>query len=169
MKKQLLIAFLAVSLATSTMACGSDDTATETQEETVVSDETEQSENEIIVGNLLELPAFTAEQNTSAMVDQIAFTAKDYADSLTDAEADEIISIIRETDHKYYDGSEKMELFMWYGYLLDYKYDDSDTRSELGTDLCQAIKYVYRGAELATDDSTLENLSQIDEHLENLN
>ena len=165
MKKQLLITFLAVALSTSVVACGSDETATESQEESVVSDETEQSDAEIVVGNLLELPAFTAEKNTSAMVDQIGFTAKDYADSLTDDEANEIISIIMETNPQFYDGADEMELFMWYGYLLDYKYDDSDTRSQLGTDLCQAIKYVYRGAELATDDSTLENLSQIDEHL----
>ena len=44
----------------------------------------------------------------------------------------------------------------------------SDPRSELGTDLCQAIKYVYRNAETVLDDATQENLQQIDKDLENI-
>lgn len=49
--------------------------------------------------------------------------------------------------------------------LLDSKYDDSDPRSQLGTDLYQAIKYVYRNIETVLDDSTQENLYQIDKDL----
>ena len=37
-----------------------------------------------------------------------------------------------------------------------------------GTDLVQAIKYVYRGAENVTDDATIENLRQIDKDLDNI-
>lgn len=120
------------------------------------------------VTNLLECPVFTAEKNSSDMVDQIASTAKEYANQLTDEQAAEIINIIREADHEFYNGPEEMEKFMWYGYLLDYKYDDSDVRSELGMDLYQAIKYVYRGAETVLDDATKENLNQIDESLNSI-
>ena len=103
------------------------------------------------------------------MVDQIASTAKDHASELTDDQANQIIEIIKNADHHFYNGPEEMEKYMWYGYLLDYKYDDSDPRSELGMDLYQAIKYVYRGAENVTDDATKENLDQIDDDLSRIN
>ena len=166
MKRKLVVLFL---LSTLLVYGCSKPPADETFETPESSEEIVTETNaEIIVGDPLERPSFTAEQNTSAMVDQIAATAKEYSEFLTEEEASEIIEIIRETDHKFYDGAEDMELFMWYGYLLDYKFDDSDTRSQLGTDLCQAIKYVYRGAETILDDSTQENLCQIDTHLENI-
>lgn len=123
------------------------------------------NQTEIEVSDFLTCPEFTAEKNTSAMVDQIALTAKEYAETLTDEQAAEIIDAIRDAGHKFYNGPDEMEKFMWYGYLLDYKYDDSDPRSELGMDLYQAIKYVYRNVETALDDSTQENLRQIDEDL----
>lgn len=125
-------------------------------------------EEPIEVTNLLECPKFTAEKNSTAMVDQIASTAKEYANQLTDEQASEIINIIREAEHGFYNGPEEMEKFMWYGYLLDYKYDDSDVRSELGMDLYQAIKYVYRGTETVLDDATKANLDQIDKSLDSI-
>ena len=100
------------------------------------------------------------------MVDQIALTAKENAANLTDEQALEIINVIKGAEHKFYNSTEDMEKFMWYGYLLEYKYDDSDPRSILGTDLYQAIKYVYRDVESVLDDSTHENLKQIDKDLE---
>ena len=123
-------------------------------------------EEDITVTDYLNRPDFTAEQNTTEMIDQIAETAKNSAESMTDEQANEIINAIREADHDFYNGPEEMEKYMWYGYLLDYKYEDSDPRSELGTDLCQAIKYVYRGSETVLDDSTHEDLLQIDKDLE---
>lgn len=141
----------------------------EIQEPTHISLVKIESHNNVInVSDLLICPTFTAEKNSTAMVDQIASTAKEYADTLSDEQANEIIGIIREADHKFYNGPDEMEKFMWYGYLLDYKYDDSDPRSELGTDLCQAIKYVYRNVESVLDDSTHENLLQVDESLEQI-
>lgn len=130
--------------------------------------ETEPETSKEVLTDFLTCPVFSSEQNTSAMVDEIASIAKDNASNLTDEQAMEIIKIIREAEHNFYNGPEEMEKFMWYGYLLDYKYEDSDPRSALGTDLCQAIKYVYRGAETVLDDSTHENLLQIDKDLENI-
>lgn len=126
----------------------------------------EKQENEVAVSDILTCPQFTAEPKTSAMVDQIASVAKTHASSMTDEQAAQIISIIREADHKFYNDQAEMEKFMWYGCLLDYKYDDSDPRSQLGTDLYQAVKYVYREVESVSDNSTQENLMQIDKNLE---
>ena len=99
------------------------------------------------------------------MVDEIAMEAKKVASNMTDKQAQKIISKIKKAKHDFYDTNKKMEMYMWYGCLLDYKYDDGDPRSELGTDLVQAIKYVYRKAEKESDNATQENLNQIDESL----
>ena len=167
MKRKIFVLILATSLFISGCTDSEESTSEQVTEE-IVQEIPKDNVQDVIVGNLLECPKFTADQNTSAMVDQIALTAKAHAENLTDEEASKIIQIIKETDHKFYDGSDKMELFMWYGYLLDYKFDDSDARSQLGTDLCQAIKYVYRDVETVLDDSTQENLSQIDEILDSI-
>ena len=58
---------------------------------------------------------------------------------------------------------------MFYGFWLEYAYDgDEGARNyyNLGMDMEQAVKYVYRGAEKAEDEATKENLAQIKESLE---
>lgn len=131
----------------------------------VEEDSFEDSNSSIEVTSFLKCPDFTAEQNSTEMVDQIALTAKENIDDFTSSDAKKIIKKIRKAGHKFYNGPEEMEKYMWYGYLLDYKYDDSDPRSELGTDLTQAIKYVYRDIETVLDSSTKSNLQQIDKDL----
>lgn len=62
-----------------------------------------------------------------------------------------------------------MERAISYGYWLEYAYQNDEAArdyAELGMDLEQAVKYVYRGAESVEDDATQENLSQIRESLE---
>ncbi len=170
MKKKLVTLLLFGVIATSFSGCG-DDSQSAPKEKVESTDSNSKTESDvsdstkITVTDFLSRPAFTSEQNTTAMVDEIAMVAKDNAQNMTDDQASEIIQAIRAADHKFYNGPEEMEKYMWYGYLLDYKYDDSNPRSSLGTDLCQAIKYVYRNAETVFDDSTKENLSQIDEDL----
>lgn len=112
-------------------------------------------------------PQFTSEQGTSAMVDEIARAARETAPDMSSSQADELITIIESANHDYYSDYENMEKFMWYGCLLQYKYEN-DEEGQLGTDLYQAIKYVYRGVETVDDNATVENLRQIDEHLSNL-
>lgn len=139
--------------------------ATDMQEATttIASDEQSLSSSDSIeVSDFTVCPSFTAEQGTTEMVDQISLVAKNNVDRMTDDDVSNIIKIISDADHKFYNGPEEMERFMWYGYLLDHKFDDSDPRSALGMDLYQAIKYVYRGIETVLDDATHENLAQID-------
>lgn len=128
----------------------------------------EQSSEEIIIEDFLTTPEFTAEKRTTEMVDQIESVAKENATSMSEGDATKIIDAIRDADHKFYKTDQDMEKFMWYGYLLEYKYDETDPKSLLGMDLCQAIKYVYRNVDLVTDDSTHENLQQIDDDLEQI-
>lgn len=161
MKKRLML-ILICSLVFAFTACGT----TENENSKNTTDE-KTSNNSIAVdeNSLITCPTFTAEKNTSSMVDQIALTAKENVSKLTDEQATEIIEIIRNENPQFYDGPEETEKFMWYGYLLDYKYEDSDPRSALGTDLCQALKYVYRNVETVLDDATKENLNQIEKDL----
>lgn len=111
------------------------------------------------------------EANTSAKVDALALAAKQDVEEngVSDAKRDEAVAFIVEHYPDFYTDNETMEQAISYGYWLEYAYEsDESTRdyAELGMDLEQAVKYVYRGAESVEDDATQENLSQIREALE---
>lgn len=147
---------------TTTNSNSKNETVTDAKKEDKDSTPVKKVEAVEVTGDLLTTPAFTAEANTSDMVDQIALTAKKYADTLTDEQVATILADVKNAIHQFYTDNATMEKYMWYGYLLDYKYDDSEAKSSLGTDLFQAIKYVYRNAEKVEDSATVENLNQID-------
>lgn len=117
-------------------------------------------------------PAAEPEPNTSEKVDALALEAKAaVAEGVTDAQRDEAVTFIVDHYPDYYTDNEVMEQTMAYGFWLQYAYQDdvnSQTYAKLGTDVYQAVKYVYRGAETVEDDATQENLRQIQEHLETL-
>ena len=110
------------------------------------------------------------EPNTSAKVDALAREAKDsVAGDVTEEMRDEAVAFIVEHYPDYYGDNETMEQAMFYGFWLEYAYDgDEGARNyyNLGMDMEQAVKYVYRGAEKAEDEATKENLAQIKESLE---
>lgn len=110
------------------------------------------------------------EPNTSAKVDALAREAKDsVAEGVTEEMRDEAVAFIVEHYPDYYGDNETMEQAMFYGFWLEYAYDgDEGARNyyNLGMDMEQAVKYVYRGAEKAEDEATKENLAQIKESLE---
>lgn len=110
------------------------------------------------------------EPNTSAKVDALAREAKDsVAGDVTEEMRDEAVAFIVEHYPDYYGDNETMERAMFYGFWLEYAYDgDEGARNyyNLGMDMEQAVKYVYRGAEKAEDEATKENLAQIKESLE---
>lgn len=117
-------------------------------------------------------PAAEPEPNTSEKVDALALEAKAaVAEGVTDAQRDEAVTFIVDHYPDYYTDNEVMEQAMAYGFWLEYAYQDdeaSQTYAELGTDVSQGIKYVYRGAETVEDATTQESLRQIQEHLEEL-
>ena len=110
------------------------------------------------------------EPNTSAKVDALARDAKDsVAEGVTDEKRDEAVAFIVEHYPDYYGDNETMEQAMFYGFWLEYAYDGDEAARgyyNLGMDMEQAVKYVYRGAEKAEDEATKENLAQIKESLE---
>lgn len=132
--------------------------APETQEP--VSEVTSETENEA-----------EPEANTSAKVDALALAAKQDVEEngVSDAKRDEAVAFIVEHYPDFYTDNETMEQAISYGYWLEYAYESDESArdyAELGMDLEQAVKYVYRGAESVEDDATQENLSQIQEALE---
>lgn len=111
------------------------------------------------------------EANTSAKVDALALAAKQDIEEngVSDAKRDEAVIFIVEHYPDFYADNETMEQAISYGYWLEYAYQNDEAArdyAELGMDLEQAVKYVYRGAESVEDDATQENLSQIRESLE---
>lgn len=114
-------------------------------------------------------PEPTPAPNTSEMVDYIAQQAKTSAEeSVSDAKRDEAVEYIRANYPNYYSDNAAMEKAMYYGYYLEYAYEEngsSDPYAVLGMNTYQAVKYVYRGAETVDAQSTQENLGQIAESL----
>lgn len=111
------------------------------------------------------------EANTSAKVDALALAAKQDVEEngVSGAKRDEAVAFIVEHYPDFYTDNETMEQAISYGYWLEYAYESDESArdyAELGMDLEQAVKYVYRGAESVEDDATQENLSQIREALE---
>lgn len=111
------------------------------------------------------------EANTSAKVDALALAAKQDVEEngVSDAKRDEAVAFIVEHYPDFYTDNETMEQAISYGYWLEYAYESDESArdyAELGMDLEQAVKYVYRGAESVEDDATQENISQIQEALE---
>lgn len=110
------------------------------------------------------------EPNTSPKVDALAREAKDsVAEGVTEEMRDEAVAFIVEHYPDYYGDNETMEQAMFYGFWLEYAYDGDEAARgyyNLGMDMEQAVKYVYRGAEKAEDEATKENLAQIKESLE---
>lgn len=131
-------------------------------------------EDEAGVGNasteeMLQSELGGIEKNTNDALNKVIEIAKNNASIATDEQISEAISAIRDNHPQYYNGPEQMELYMYYGYLLDFAFDDSDPRSELGMDTYQAIKYVYRGSETVLDSATKANLDQIEKDLQKIN
>lgn len=107
--------------------------------------------------------------NTSEMLDYIAEQAKkSYNEGSSESKRDEALNFISTNYPNYFNDNETMEKAIYYGYYLEYAYSQNGSDNlyaKLGTDTYQAVKYVYRGAEKVEDESTQENLRQIEETL----
>lgn len=156
-------------------SCGSDNddkdtTAGDSTESTTVTETVDAETGGIDLVD--EEPEAEPEPNTSAKVDALALEAKTaVAEGVTDAQRDEAVTFIIDHYPDYYTDNETMEQALTYGFWLEYAYEDDEsaqTYAELGMDVSQAVKYVYRGTEAVEDDATQENLRQIQEHLETL-
>lgn len=136
------------------------ETATEIASETLTETVTIETEAESEVETM-------PEANTTAMVDYIATEAQKSANqAATDKKRDEAIDFIASTYPEYFSDNGTMEQAIYYGYYLEFAYDASESQyAELGMDVEQAVKYVYRGTETVEDEHVQENLRQIAEIL----
>lgn len=174
MKKRLLAAVFAAFMMVSLTACGSEPTSTdnndaasasEEQQSSVVSEAVDEAKTlDDLIAALNESIADT-EVGSTARADAIAMQAKADAKNATEDIGNAATVYIAETYPDFYDSTEIMEKVMYCGYYLEYS-DFGDAVSQLGQDVEQAVKYVYRGAESAEDEATQENLDQIKKVLE---
>ena len=136
------------------------ETETTTEEETRISLKDSDS-----LKDYLSVLTNEVEKNTSGMVDKIASIAKQDALTVTDEQLNTAVTFIAENYPNYHSDNEMMESIMYYGYLLDYAYNDNDPEDMLGVDAYEVVKYVYRGAENADSAEVKENLQQIEKDL----
>lgn len=152
-------------------AVSGDDNTAET-EQTEIATEIESIETEVATTEAEPAPETETvpEANTSAMVDYIAAEAQKSANqAATDEKRDEAIDSIASAYPEYFSDNDTMEHALYYGYYLEFAYDINESQyAELGMDVEQAVKYVYRGTETVEDKHVQENLRQIAEILEAL-
>ncbi len=161
--KCIILAMVITTLSVAT-ACG------KTEEQTADPVQTQQTEEQTKDKQSKSNTEIAA--NTSEKVDAIALEAKAATkESITDEERDDAINFIVEHYPDYYVDNEVMEQTMFYGFWLDYAYKDdvsNEDYAKLGTDVAQAVKYVYRGAEKVEDEATQLNLEQVQKGLDTL-
>lgn len=169
-KKWIIIAVVAVVLVAAAVGGNTETQQPQTSGTQATSEAPETQEPVTEVASEAENEA-EPEANTSAKVDALALAAKQDVEEngVSDAKRDEAVAFIVEHYPDFYTDNETMEQAISYGYWLEYAYESDESArdyAELGMDLEQAVKYVYRGAESVEDDATQENLSQIRESLE---
>ena len=168
-KKWIIIAVVAVVLIAAAVGGNTETQQPQTSGTQATSEAPETQEPVTEVTSETENEA-EPEANTSAKVDALALAAKQDVEEngVSDAKRDEAVAFIVEHYPDFYTDNATMEQAISYGYWLEYAYESDESArdyAELGMDLEQAVKYVYRGAESVEDDATQENLSQIREAL----
>lgn len=107
--------------------------------------------------------------NTSEMVDYIAHKAKADATTATINDIDEAVQWLKNNVDNIFDNNENMENTMYYGELLEYKYQGTDDPYEkVGWQAFKTVKYVYRGYEAINDTATQDNFDELKEILKTI-
>lgn len=115
----------------------------------------------------------TLDSSKTARIDEITRNAKDAVSSgITQEQTDEAINYIYHNYGNYFSSDDVMEQCIYYGAMLEYGYQKdyktdltAKTLTDLGQDVTQAAKGVYRGSDSETDEYTVSNLEQIKESL----
>ena len=152
MKKRIHTILTALFLAIVLTACGSTAEPSDTKSstpQTAVSSQQDGSAEHI---------------DTSAQADSIARKARDTANSATDEDISTAYEYIKANYTDCFKDSTTMEQMMYYGWLLEYKYEGDTEKQDyytLGQNAEQLAKYVYRGSDTADSDSTKANIEQV--------
>lgn len=102
--------------------------------------------------------------DTSAQADSIARKARDAANSATDEDISTAYEYIKANYTDCFKDDTTTEQMMYYGWLLEYKYEGDTEKQDyytLGQNAEQLAKYVYRGSDTADSDSTKANIEQV--------
>lgn len=115
----------------------------------------------------------TLDSDKTAKIDEITRNAKEtVSNGITQEQTDEAVNYIYQNYGNYFASDDVMEQCIFYGAMLEYGYqEDYETDltaknlTDLGRDVAQVAKGVYRGTDAVTDDFTQSNLEQIKESL----
>ena len=121
--------------------------------------------SEISTTEISSVAETTIKSNTTQMVDKLSEDAKNDAKTATDADIEKALNYLNSNVDKCFEDNKIMENFIYYGALLNYKFEDSDKRSKIGFQALKTVKYVYRGVESKTDEVTIDNVKQLKEML----
>lgn len=145
-----------------------EETTVETIEETTEPPTEEETEAEEVFDTSSESNDIP-DPNTTEMVDYLSLKAKEDAKTATDEDIQEAVNWLKDNTTNYFSGNENMEKTMYYGELLEYKYEDTDNKYEkAGWQAFKTVKYVYRGLDSVLDDVTHNNLLKLKELVEDL-
>ncbi len=159
MKKRISIILSALFLVIALTACGSTAEPADTKSstpQTVVSSQQDGSAEHI---------------DTSAQADSIARKARDAANSATDEDISTAYEYIKANYTDCFKDDTTMEQMMYYGWLLEYKYEGDTEKQDyytLGQNAEQLAKYVYRGSDTADSDSTKANIEQVGKSIDTI-
>ncbi len=102
------------------------------------------------------------EHGTSEYVDYLYYKAMEDADTATDDDLQMAVNWLKNNTDNIFASQENMELTMYYGELLEHKYKNTGNIYEkVGWQAYKTVKYVYRGVESVSDESTIENLNEL--------
>lgn len=129
----------------------------------------------------------TPQPNTSEMVDHIINEARSFVESNEGNDehmklCEEATDFAAQNIDNLHKDNETMEKTIYYGAILEktfgdlmqkssHQFEDSDKKNKreayynLGTDMIQSVKYVYRDVEKIEDESTKSNIKQIKDSL----
>lgn len=115
----------------------------------------------------------TLNKNKTARIDEITRNAKEAISSgITQEQTDEAVNYIYQNYGNYFSSDDVMEQCIYYGAMLEYGYQNdyendftAKTLTDLGQDVTQTVKGVYRGSDAKTDEYIISNLEQIKEAL----
>lgn len=118
---------------------------------------------------VVDVPDEPEEHGTSAYVDYLALKAKADSSSATDDELQDAVDWLRANVDSCFDSQENMELTMYYGELLEYKYKKTGNEYEdLGWQAFKTVKYVYRNVETTSDEATITNYEKLKKKARNV-
>lgn len=152
MKKRMNTILTALFLAIALTACGSTAEPADTKSSTPQTAGSSQQDD-------------SAEHiDTSAQADSIARKARDAANSATDEDISTAYAYIKANYTDCFKDDTTTEQMMYYGWLLEYKYEGDTEKQDyytLGQNAEQLAKYVYRGSDTADSDNTKANIEQV--------